>query len=119
MKNDNISRQAAIDAIQKGLQDWDGYAFEDYRRGLYKAQDILEALPSTDRWIPCSERLPITYGEYLITVQSYPNKRRVSTAGYFDIIKKGFGTFRSSGIWEKWDVIAWMPLPEPYKGERT
>ena len=46
---DNISRQAAIDAIQKGLQDWDGYAFEDYRRGLYKAQDILEALPSTDR----------------------------------------------------------------------
>lgn len=51
---DNISRQAAIDAIQKGLQDWDGYAFEDYRRGLYEAQDILEALPSTDRighWI--------------------------------------------------------------------
>lgn len=47
--SDNISRQAAIDAIQKGLQDWDGYAFEDYRRGLYKAQDILEALQSTDR----------------------------------------------------------------------
>lgn len=47
--SDNISRKAAIDAIQKALQGWGGYALEDYRRGLYKAQDILEALPSTDR----------------------------------------------------------------------
>ena len=53
-------------------------------------------------WIPVSERLPEKNGEYLITGrQGAVNKRR-----YHD------------GYWYgNWSVIAWMPLPEPYKAE--
>ena len=43
-----ISRADAIEAVRKKLQDWGSYAFEDYRRGLYEAQDIIDALPSAE-----------------------------------------------------------------------
>lgn len=45
---DLICRADAIGVVRKKLQDWAGYAFEDYRRGLYEAQDILESLPSAE-----------------------------------------------------------------------
>lgn len=45
---DLILRADAIEAIRKKLQDWGSYAFEDYRRGLYEAQDIIDALSSAD-----------------------------------------------------------------------
>ena len=48
-KLDLISRADAIEAVRKKLQDWGSYACEDYRRGLYESQDIIEALPSADR----------------------------------------------------------------------
>ena len=47
-KCDLISRTDAIEAVQKRLDSWVGYVFEDIRRGLYEAQDIIEALPSAD-----------------------------------------------------------------------
>ena len=70
------------------------------------------------RWIPCSERLPEENGQYLITV------KYVHVDGYDDI-------YAEHGEWTngKWDmfcfghcgkvenIIAWMPLPEPYGGE--
>ena len=46
--SDLIRRADAIEAVRKKLQDWGSYAFEDYRRGLYEAQDILEELPSAE-----------------------------------------------------------------------
>lgn len=45
---DLIRREDAIEAVRKKLQNWGSYTFEDYRRGLYEAQEILEALPSAD-----------------------------------------------------------------------
>ena len=54
-----------------------------------------------NKWIPVSERLPEEHGEYLVTDK--------------------YGRV-TSGLWignaKRWkDVIAWMPLPEPYKAE--
>lgn len=52
-------------------------------------------------WIPVSERLPEKNGQYLVTV----NK------GYMLL-----GLW--CGIKDDWiNIIAWMPLPEPYKAE--
>lgn len=80
-----------------------------YERGRTEAQQ---------RWIPCSERLPEENGQYLITV------KYVHVDGYDDI-------YAEHGEWTdgKWDmfcfghcgkvenIIAWMPLPEPYREE--
>lgn len=64
-------------------------------------------LPDRQRWIPVSERLPEEMGTYMTTV---------------DYGKHGLATgqryYHGQGLgWEDDCVIAWMPLPEPYKVE--
>ena len=60
---------------------------------------------STPCWIPCSERLPEKDGLYIVSVINDHNRRYSKTCWYHGH--------------EKWfarqDVIAWMPLPEPYR----
>ena len=81
------------------------------------------------RWIPCSERLPEEYGEYLITWETSKAPTRFI----------GFAEGEETGVWDDqhdrfvfswlpedyiierypdWRVIAWMPLPSPYKEEQ-
>ena len=80
--------------------------------------DIIDNTYVVSEWIPCSERLPETIGEYLITALSNPHKNRIVSAGYYHSRFKEFGTFKVDGSWEKWDVIAWMSLPKPYEGKK-
>lgn len=70
------------------------------------------------QWVPVSERTPDDYGAVLL---QYSNRRWLETEnretldiGYFDAfgneeLREGCENFRG-------EVIAWMPLPEPYKG---
>ena len=66
----------------------------------------IEALEQT-QWIPCSERLP----------KIEENPVLVTSMGMV-----GMGWYRN-GDWLTstnlpfFDVVAWMPLPEPWKGE--
>lgn len=63
------------------------------------------------KWIPCSERLPEEDGEYLVWVR-YEGREFTTTEEYED------GMWNYSGAYNFNDkVIAWMPLPEQYKGE--
>ena len=117
-ETDLISRQAAIDAVNEWLK---LYVINRTMSNATSIQDILRQLPSAQpeqRWIPCSERLPEESGQYLITV------RYKHVDGYEDV-------YAEHGEWGngKWDmfcfghcgevesILAWMPLPEPYKGE--
>lgn len=73
----------------------------------HETHDIEDA-PTIGGWIPCSERLPKNDGYYLITLSD--NSLDVA---YYEI-----GTNLSQwhcGAFEDGRVIAWMPLPEPYK----
>lgn len=63
--------------------------------------EVMERLNSTN-WIPVSERLPEKAGKYLVTVTNGN-----VYAGTFD---KFSGRFQCA-------AVAWMPLPQPYKGE--
>ena len=62
------------------------------------------------QWIPCSERLPEHGGRYLISVLDGIN-RRTTVAPYLPRCK----AWTMTGRMAYWKVIAWMPLPEPYK----
>ena len=84
--------------------------------------------PPADQWSPCSSgRLPKHKQQAFITVKLTESRRYVTTANYYtetgivdecEWADEGFYTYDSEyGYYRHEDVIAWMPLPEPYKGE--
>ena len=112
--NDLISRQAAIDALAKLVP----YAIcdtstESYTNGLTDAYNLICQLPSAQpeqRWIPVSERLP--------KVDNI-NKRVLVTTSW-GVVKEAYYCVDHWSIDDvdyKFSVAAWMPLPEPWKGE--
>ncbi len=61
-------------------------------------------------WIPASERLPEASGTYQVTCMDGRIYR--STYAKFQCKLK---RWELTGTRSYWKVIAWMPLPEPYK----
>ena len=70
---------------------------------------VIERLKSTN-WIPVSERLPKASGTYQVTCMDGRIYR--STYAKFQCKLK---RWELTGARSYWKVIAWMPLPEPYK----
>lgn len=130
-RNDElISRADAIEAVC-------GVVIDEFdvspTRGYEVAEKALSALPSAEPsikaikrqidehwyldppsaeavqgWIPCSERLPNESGWYVISVVGFENFTDVSYF-YSDEAKW-------SDVSHTQSVVAWMPLPTPYKG---
>ena len=123
--HDIISRQAAIDAVKRlSLGETDAVRLA--MRTEYYLERLSSAQPE-QRWIPCSERLPEEYGEFLVTMTE---KAKAKDLG-FDIDKTYIMKMRyNSNGWQlprripswinkavKDEVLAWMPLPELYQEE--
>lgn len=133
-KMDTISRQAAIDVAMECGKKIPTYAIrmKTLIEQLPSAQsEQLERCPIYDgvcgypsdqcydcprhhgaqqeqRWIPCSERLPEEYGEYLVT------KRTIGwNCEEYD--SNDIAYFDSDGFHKADKVTAWMPLPEPWE----
>ena len=76
-------------------------------------------MPSAQQWIPCTpETMPKESGQYIITVKykhfSDEYEDIYSEHGHWD--GKKWDTFYFGHWGDVEDIIAWMPLPEPYKG---
>lgn len=69
---------------------------------------------SNDGWIPVEERLPEEAGTYIIN--ALDGKRNIVT---FAKWQNGYKRFNMIGARAYWKVIAWRPLPEPYRPERN
>lgn len=110
---DLIDRQAAIDIVRHECGEWKGLAKEIVKQ--------FNGLPSVQpKWIPCSERMPepesATY--WVCTDTGCQCSCRWTNHNRF------WPSLLTDWHWNPFDtpqyskVIAWMPLPEPYKGER-
>ena len=139
--DDRISRQAAIDALadMHCKSDEDGYVWI-IRSDAWARIDALASaqpercedcenfsktrllIPPPEQWIPCSERLP-EIGEHYV---SEPCIVYCSNGayGFAELEENIFGQVgwnceRDDEYHEPLgEVLAWMPLPSPYKGEQ-
>lgn len=89
------------------------------------------------QWIPCSERLPeaeypaivtwknddpASYYQYILGkhyagVAHYKNGKWYWYSSVTQDVLMEYGRYESEEFDEAIKVLAWMPLPEPYKGE--
>ena len=80
------------------------------REGLLEARYIIRK-HMNDGWIPVGERLPEEYEKVMITYRGTGGQYGVEVDEY------DYDCGWASG-WDD-DIIAWRPLPEPYRPERT
>lgn len=79
---------------------------EEYQK---MAKELSE-LRQQNRWIPVSERLPDYNEEVLITNGKYVT---IDERYFLENTEDGEAYTWDINGWD--DVVAWMPLPEPYK----
>ena len=85
-------------------------ALDEY---IYKGKTLREWIDAVKqtRWIPVSERLPEDSGNYLIAIadSNYTNGQYYNISWFYPSNEEW--SYRNAA------VIAWMPLPKPYKAE--
>lgn len=130
-----MTREEAIKVLENTpIAPMDGYSFNDISDALYMAVEALQTPPISQRsmyqagyrqalkdrpkgeWIPVSERLPRARESVLLAVNhKYGNW--VGEGCYWEttdnhIIWKGYRW--NATYWDD-EIIAWMPLPKPYR----
>lgn len=101
-----------------------GAAHKTYRNAIEIVDEV--AKDYNNGWIPCSERLPEEEGRYIcyvcgirsdIAIYSFAkNLSRVDEYDFEGKNKSGFYNYDSEyGYYEMSNVVAWQPLPKPYK----
>lgn len=109
---DCVSRQAVLERID----DWWGITSTSGEPTLCDCIQELPPVTPTQKWISVSERLPEKNGKYLAYIinKKDTNLQYIMTCEYYE-----------GDLWNWFpdddcasdNVVAWMPLPEPYKAE--
>ncbi len=111
---DAVSRETVLDAIKRI-----SLGQTDVVKVSMMTEDYVEKLPSVTqkpgKWIPVRKRLPEDK-TYVLTTIKVPNRVAHARSGFYE---GGFFHNDNGDTWRATDmeVIAWMPLPEPYKAE--
>lgn len=92
-----------------------------YREVVKSAIEAVEQKPN--KWIPVSERLPddedyvlVCYEDGHIRTAYYYIDTNIYPSEFEDCCETGWYNYNEDFMYKQ-DVIAWMPLPEPYKAE--
>lgn len=121
MRYSGVRREIA--KIRKILNETCGLNYLSVKDANFMLNKICEALVVDEKsngWIPVSERLPEEDGRYLVTFKygikvcmvGYGSCKR-TVLGY--PIGHGWYSLEEAQYYAEDSIIAWMPLPEPYK----
>lgn len=109
-----VREAPTIDAVPATIEGALGYL---HKVGWMQEHDRIMTEDVAPRWIPCEERLP----ESNVAVLGYaPKFNNIFTVCYDRVC--GWMTWcpACDEPFPSWqgEIVAWMPLPEPYEGER-
>lgn len=120
--NDYISRQWLMACVNEGWIKFD--TEKDENRFIHLVRDIAPSAQPEQRWIPCNDRMPdedywtganFQYSaDVLMTVYNAEDEETIIDYGH--TADGSWYSDTTDGLvppW--WKVLAWMPLPEPYK----
>ncbi len=93
--------------VVENIIDWD--TERDRNRIIHQVRELTPTVDAEPHWIPVTERLPKEDGSYLVSGKWGSGKESVGDCDFS--VEDGY--FQT--VWN-FDVLAWMPLPEPYKG---
>lgn len=121
--SDLISRADAIEALGEEPPVWCDEDYEIAERDQWRTDiEAIKSVPSADRpkgeWTLLTEERPVD--DYEIIATAYWPEYGDSTiaVGHIDRFDKWHLYSPTEGeLIKGFEVIAWMPLPEPYKGE--
>lgn len=119
-----IDGDALRDRLQNLADDeWNRSTPTSWAEAFTECADMVEDEPTIEpepHWIPCKERLPEEYGNYLATMDDGDVQEcTYSPEKNTPFMRGGWSTCEADGIvfLDIAEVIAWMPLPESYKEE--
>lgn len=87
-----------------------------YDEALYDVLNVIQELPREDEWISVEERMPNYLQKVLVTYIGYfDGKRHCDDVAYREFSGQWMWALDDTRVGV--EIIAWMPLPEPYQGE--
>lgn len=104
----------ALKELLHNLKDRDWNVNPTYKIDVNEARRIIEGIEAVNKWIPVSERLPEDNKTVIASTKYgvYPETSYEEGYGWEWAYEAG------ADYWESLEgVMAWMPLPEPYKAE--
>lgn len=116
--SDLIRRQDAISRMSDLLMmELQGQRLPTWNE-VYRAMNDVPSAEPEPKWIPVSERFPENESIVVCTVKGYESERLVITDCRY---KDGIWEYLDEPSYDYWilleGVLAWMPLPEPWRGE--
>ena len=116
MDYEELRNSMTVQDAARVLKETNCYGTMDIAKNvILKALDEQMNSPEEpNKWIPISKRPPEDK-TYVLTTIKVPNRIAHARSGWYE---DGFFYNDNGDIWKATDmeVIAWMPLPKPYKG---